>query len=409
MENVGNQTLNQRDIDKYISNLQNRMFDERIIEQTKDDLEYGLSLEQVEIYLEKKLSIGQVQQISRALKSDIDEQFLKQLVEEQFSEKQMGVILDFAEKGITSESISGSITKDMKPHAIHKALKPVEEKLNEIQERKEEAQEAANANQSDVDETKAQEIMEKISDIVSEFGSNKKFLDQVMKKLEQMDSMQQSMDDVRVELAKKLEAKEALIEEQQTMINKQASEMAVLRNKCASFGEEKETFLKEKELFQKEKEEFRKEKEGMKRKMNEMGNQIADLSKPNIKVPNQQNMSSSSNQKEHSMPEHYQAVVTDHSGARHIVQVERSGRKNKDGLFALAGKKFFKGKSRVNLIQHLKNASLNQSQMQQVKVAIESGLMEEEVIDIINSGFSAEEMAQAIEIVLAEKMYGGVD
>ena len=47
--------------------------------------------------------------------------------------------------------------------------------------------------------------------------------------------------------------------------------------------------------------------------------------------------------------------------------------------------------------------------MQQVKVAIECGLKEEEVIDIINSGFSAEEMAQAIEIVLAEKMYGGVD
>lgn len=43
--------------------------------------------------------------------------------------------------------------------------------------------------------------------------------------------------------------------------------------------------------------------------------------------------------------------------------------------------------------------------MEQVKAAIQSGLNEQEVIDIINSGFSAKEMAQAIEIVVADRMY----
>lgn len=43
--------------------------------------------------------------------------------------------------------------------------------------------------------------------------------------------------------------------------------------------------------------------------------------------------------------------------------------------------------------------------MEQVRIAIESGLEENEVIDIINSGFTAEEMAQAIQIVMADKAY----
>lgn len=72
---------------------------------------------------------------------------------------------------------------------------------------------------------------------------------------------------------------------------------------------------------------------------------------------------------------------------------------------ALAGKKIFKGKSRINLIKELTGKGLNPEQMEQIKVAIQSGLNEQEVIDIINSGFSAKEMAQAIEIVVADRMY----
>lgn len=43
--------------------------------------------------------------------------------------------------------------------------------------------------------------------------------------------------------------------------------------------------------------------------------------------------------------------------------------------------------------------------MQQVRKAVEAGLSEHEVISIINSGFAADEMEQAIQIVLAERMY----
>ena len=71
----------------------------------------------------------------------------------------------------------------------------------------------------------------------------------------------------------------------------------------------------------------------------------------------------------------------------------------------LAGKKCFRSKAKYNLIQQMKEADLSKSQMEQIQVAIESGLTDTEVSDIINSGFDVEEMAQAIQILLADKMY----
>lgn len=71
----------------------------------------------------------------------------------------------------------------------------------------------------------------------------------------------------------------------------------------------------------------------------------------------------------------------------------------------MAGKKLFGGNKGMNLIKHLTGKGLNHAQMEQVRIAIESGLEENEVIDIINSGFTAEEMAQAIQIVMADKAY----
>ena len=53
----------------------------------------------------------------------------------------------------------------------------------------------------------------------------------------------------------------------------------------------------------------------------------------------------------------------------------------------------------------MKEADLSKSQMEQIQVAIESGLTDAEVSDIINSGFDVEEMAQASQILLADKMY----
>lgn len=84
--------------------------------------------------------------------------------------------------------------------------------------------------------------------------------------------------------------------------------------------------------------------------------------------------------------------------------MERTEKKNPAGIMALAGK-LFKDKSRGRLIQTIAGAGLDGSQMEQVKYALQSGLSDEETINIIQCGFDAEQMGKAIEIVLLEKSY----
>jgi len=80
-------------------------------------------------------------------------------------------------------------------------------------------------------------------------------------------------------------------------------------------------------------------------------------------------------------------------------------RRKPEGIRAFAEKIFGKGRQGSGLIKQLTGKGLNPAQMEQVRMAIQAGLTEQEVGDLIDSGFSAEEMAQAVEIVVAEKAY----
>ena len=107
---------------------------------------------------------------------------------------------------------------------------------------------------------------------------------------------------------------------------------------------------------------------------------------------------------ERGIMEDYQTVIRTGSGEIPVT-VEHSRPERRDGFFAMLGKKLFGDKKRMRIIRAVAAAKLDKEQMKQVKNAIKAGLLENEVIDIINSGFDAEEMEQAVEIVLAEKSY----
>ena len=102
--------------------------------------------------------------------------------------------------------------------------------------------------------------------------------------------------------------------------------------------------------------------------------------------------------------EDYQTVIRTDSGEIPVT-VEHSRPERRDGFFAMLGKKLFGDKKRMRIIKAVAAAKLDKEQMKQVKNAVKAGLLENEIIDIINSGFDAEEMEQAVEIVLAEKSY----
>lgn len=380
--------MSQRDMETAIRSLVERNYNDEVIELARADMKYGLSMKELDWYLDsKKLDVEQAKQISRALRSHLDTDFLEVLTGSGFNSHQMKVLVDYASKGLPLAVLKDNINKGMPAHAMDKALRDVFAAL----------QEAERLVQTEPEYAK--KVQKQITEIVEGIGQNKNFLEAVAKKLSCLEQVQRGSDDVRESLAKSLEDKEQIILQQQEQNNSLARQNAELRGNL-------EKLQKESGKIQEEKSVFQKEKEDLERKISELEGQIEELRKDSD--PESVSVGQMAGNE---MPDKtgtvgdYHAEVTDKHGKQTVLTVERTKRRKPEGLLAMAGKKLFGGNKGMNLIKHLTGKGLNHAQMEQVRIAIESGLEENEVIDIINSGFSAEEMAQAIQIVMADKAY----
>ena len=270
MENEVLKSPSEFDVSSAIKKWRSQGFSKEMIELARNDMsEYGMPFKQVSIYMDVKLSAGQAEQLSQALRNEVNEDFVRHLAEGGYSAEQIKTILRFTSE-VPVDVIEKNVTSDMKAHAISKALQAVKDSLAEAKQAVPEENE------------KVKEVLDSISEQLSALSQNAELIEKVSKKLDE--------------------------------------------------------------------------------------------------VPNRY-------------------------GGTQIVQIEHIRKKGPEHLLALAGKKCFRSKAKYNLIQQMKEADLSKSQMEQIQVAIESGLTDTEVSDIINSGFDVEEMAQAIQILLADKMY----
>lgn len=388
-----------KEMNRYVQELRAKNCKNAVLQLVAGDFEYGLARKQIERYAEKNWKIERMQQFSKALRMTDNEDFLSMLENGNFGAEQMEVLIRFMAKGLPAQQIESVANRDMKPHAMQKALQKVYEAA-------EQARKAA-----EKEPVFIKKVQERIDAMVDDIGDNKDFLLKVMDKLGSIDQLQQSNDDVRESLAKAIEQKDRELEEQQRSNNKLAIECAELRTKYSAIQERQENFEREKAAFEQEKEgivrernqlseentRLGKEKEELEKRISELTEQLSEAEKP----VTGQTMENTEDQGSSEKADYFAAV----KGSGQMIHVERTVTRRPERLMALAGKKIFKGKSRVNLIKELTGKGLNTEQMEQVKVAIQSGLDEQEVIDIINSGFSAKEMAQAIEIVVADRMY----
>ena len=86
------------------------------------------------------------------------------------------------------------------------------------------------------------------------------------------------------------------------------------------------------------------------------------------------------------------------------IRVESGQRRNREGLFAMAGKKIFGGKIKAGLIKCIQDAKLSTSQIKQIGNAMKAGLTDYELMDLIKSGMEADKV-EMIEIVMLGRQY----
>ena len=377
-------------IEKKLQLLRNKHFSEDTIALVKSDYEYGLKEEEISLYLNKSYDIEQMKILSECLHKDVPKDVIDIIKNTKYSVHQMQVSLEFYEKGVPVQTIKEVMDKGEKPITMRRLYEEVLEQLNKVKKQIPEESEYVKALISQMDE------------VVAKINHQNERYDALNKKLSEIET---SKDDegVRERLVKENQDKDALINSQQNELNKASSTIARLRDdiekkdkEIKRMGDRIES-LEDKIISvatENKKEAESKAEPQESQSVPQAEKKMVDT----VAVP--QNMQAVAN----GIPVYYQIPVVDGTG--NVVQrlpIERSVRKNSNnGVASLFARLSFKKKSRADIVKLVVSGDLVPAQLVQIKSAIEKGLTESQLVELINNNISAEKMKEIIEIAVLE-------
>ena len=377
-------------IEKKLQLLRNKHFSEDTIALVKSDYEYGLKEEEISLYLNKSYDIEQMKILSECLHKDVPKDVIDIIKNTKYSVHQMQVSLEFYEKGVPVQTIKEVMDKGEKPITMRRLYEEVLEQLNKVKKQIPEESEYVKALISQMDE------------VVAKINHQNERYDALNKKLSEIETSKDD-EEVRERLVKENQDKDALINSQQNELNKASSTIARLRDdiekkdkEIKRMGDRIES-LEDKIISvatENKKEAESKAEPQESQSVPQAEKKMVDT----VAVP--QNMQAVAN----GIPVYYQIPVVDGTG--NVVQrlpIERSVRKNSNnGVASLFARLSFKKKSRADIVKLVASGDLVPAQLVQIKSAIEKGLTESQLVELINNNISAEKMKEIIEIAVLE-------
>ena len=377
-------------IEKKLQLLRNKHFSEDTIALVKSDYEYGLTEEEISLYLNKSYDIEQMKILSECLHKDVPKDVIDIIKNTKYSVHQMQVSLEFYEKGVPVQTIKEVMDKGEKPITMRRLYEEVLEQLNKVKKQIPEESEYVKALISQMDE------------VVAKINHQNERYDALNKKLSEIETSKDD-EEVREHLVKENQDKDALINSQQNELNKASSTIARLRDDIEKKDKEMKRMgdriesLEDKIISvatENKKEAESKAEPQESQSVPQAEKKMVDT----VAVP--QNMQAVAN----GIPVYYQIPVVDGTG--NVVQrlpIERSVRKsNNSGVASLFARLSFKKKSRADIVKLVASGDLVPAQLVQIKSAIEKGLTETQLIELITNNISAEKMKEIIEIAVLE-------
>ncbi|MCB6491921.1 hypothetical protein LI172_04435 [Coprococcus catus] len=377
-------------IEKKLQLLRNKHFSEDTIALVKSDYEYGLKEKEISLYLNKSYDIEQMKILSECLHKDVPKDVIDIIKNTKYSVHQMQVSLEFYEKGVPVQTIKEVMDKGEKPITMRRLYEEVLEQLNKVKKQIPEESEYVKALISQMDE------------VVAKINHQNERYDALNKKLSEIETSKDD-EEVRERLVKENQDKDALINSQQNELNKASSTIARLRDDIEKKDKEMKRMgdriesLEDKIISvatENKKEAESKAEPQESQSVSQADKKMVDT----VAVP--QNMQAVAN----GIPVYYQIPVVDGTG--NVVQrlpIERSVRKSSNsGVVSLFARLSFKKKSRADIVKLVASGDLVPAQLVQIKSAIEKGLTESQLVELINNNISAEKMKEIIEIAVLE-------
>lgn len=368
----------------YINNLRSAAkYSPEVIDLVEADIEYGLTEEQTKLYLKRNIKFPQMKYMSQCLRRGADNAFIELLAKYDMSGHQIQVAIEFLEKGISVENIETVVAKGENPAMMRKSFQAMLEQVKEIQASTEVAPEYVKG------------LVKQIEEAVAKIQFQEERYDELNKKLKVFENSKKD-EEVHSNLVKKLEDTESELDEQQEQLNKANSTIARLREQI---------------------EEKKKEMEKMQNRIDTLEDKLLERAtviteeKPKTTETKKESVDSQTvldekpaEDRGYRIPVYYQLPVVDANGRviQHV-QVERTIRKGNQGAFTgLLGKLGFMKKSRQDIVKLLASGDLVPAQLVQIRSAIEKGLTEAQLVELINNNVSAEKMKEIIDIAVLE-------
>lgn len=370
----------------YISDLRSAAkYSQEVIDLVEADIEYGLTKEQTQLYLKRNIKFPQMKLMSQCLRKGADKDFVELLTKYDMSGHQIQVAIEFWEKGVSIEHIEAVIANGDKPAIMRKEFEEILEKVKQVK------------TYSEIAPDYVKGLVKQIEEAVAKIQFQEERYDELNKKLKVFENSKKD-EEVHKGLVKKLEDTEAELSGQQDQLNRANATIARLREQIDEKEKEMEKMqnridtledkLLEKAAGATVKQEAPEKPEESKEPL---GNQTVFDEKPVAERPYQ-------------IPVFYQLPVVDANGRviQHV-QVERTVRKANTGAFTgLLGKLGFMKKSRQDIVKLLASGDLVPAQLVQIRSAIEKGLTESQLVELINNNVSAEKMKEIIDIAVLE-------
>lgn len=372
------------DLKAHMNNLRkNHKFAEEILKLVESDLQYGLTIEETEMYTSKRFDYAQMKVYSSCLRNGYPEDVRECITRDGLTGEQMAVALEFYEKGVPLKTVA-----EVTENSSHTAFM-MKKLFQSIASKVQAAGEAVQA-QDDY----AKDLLEQIKSVVEKIEFQEKRYDALNEKLKELQTAGQDAK-IQNNLLSQLAEKDSMLEKQQNELNEARGTIARLRN-------EMDVIRKERDRLEKRTEEM--EKEAATKGSN-------TVTEPEVAVADKKEEAKSMVQAEvkqevpviPSFPGvGYNVAVLDGNGkVVSFMPIERMERKReRSTMSAIFSRLAFKKK--IDIVKLVAEKDLEPKQLVQIRSAIEKGLSEDQLLVLINNQIPAEQMEEIINIAVYE-------
>lgn len=379
------------DLKAHMNNLRkNPKFTEEILKLVESDLQYGLTIEETEMYTSKRFDYAQMKVYSACLRNGYPEDVRDCITRDGLTGEQMAVALEFYEKGVPLKTVAEVTENSSYTAFMMKKL------FQSIVSKVQAADEAVQA-QDDY----AKELLEQIKSVVEKIEFQEKRYDALNERLKELQTAGQDTK-IQNNLLNQLAEKDSMIAEKDSMLEKQQDELNEARGTIARLRNEMDAIRKERDRLEKRTEEM--EKETATKSSNTATEPEVAVTDKNEEV---KSMVQAEVKKEvpiiPSFPgAYYNVAVVDENGkVVSFMPVERMERKREKSTVAALFSRFgFKKK--IDIVKLVAEKDLEPKQLAQIRSAIEKGLSEDQLLVLINNQIPAEQMEEIINIAVFE-------